>query len=44
MQAVIDSRMGESNLFSNEKDAFYYLEKACNVLSSLGENINIKLH
>ncbi|PGO63844.1 transcriptional regulator [Bacillus cereus] len=43
MQAVIDSRMGESNLFSNEKDAFYYLEKACNVLSSLGEKHKYKI-
>lgn len=43
MQAVIDSRMGESNLFSNEESAFYYLEKACNILASLGEEHKYKI-
>ncbi|ANS52144.1 hypothetical protein BM86_17555 [Bacillus thuringiensis] len=45
MQAVIDSRIGESNLFSNENEevAFYYLEKACNTLASLGEEHKYKI-
>ncbi|PEF75658.1 transcriptional regulator [Bacillus pseudomycoides] len=43
MQAVIDIRMGESSLFSDEKAAFYYLEKACNILSSQKENHKYKI-
>ncbi|PGE04277.1 AimR family lysis-lysogeny pheromone receptor [Bacillus pseudomycoides] len=43
MQAVIDIRMGESSLFSDEKAAFYYLEKACNILSSQRENHKYKI-
>lgn len=43
MQAVIDIRMGESSLFSDEKASFYYLEKACNILSSQREEHKYKI-
>ncbi|MGZ9785473.1 AimR family lysis-lysogeny pheromone receptor [Bacillus pseudomycoides] len=42
-QAVIDIRMGESSLFSDENAAFYYLEKACNILSSQREKHKYKV-
>ncbi|MEH6891607.1 AimR family lysis-lysogeny pheromone receptor [Bacillus sp. JJ864] len=43
MQAVIDSRMGESNLFLDEVSSFHYLEKACNALTLLGEKHKYKI-
>lgn len=43
MQAVVDSRMGESNLFLNEVSAFHYLEKACNTFTLLGEKHKYKI-